>query len=77
MPVMFPLWLAGVLLFSAGQPATVLAESDVIDLKALARKARPAVMLVVVKDAKGEEIATGTGFLVSSDGKLFTNFHVI
>src|SRR5213592_2814665 len=53
------------------------AETESIDLKALAKKARPAVMLLVVSDATGKEIATGTGFLVSSDGKLITNHHVI
>ena len=57
--------------------ATVRAEPEAIDLKALAKKARPAVMLLVVSDAAGKEIATGTGFLVSSDGKLITNHHVI
>jgi tetratricopeptide (TPR) repeat protein len=57
--------------------ATVRAETETIDLKALAKKARPAVMLLVVSDAAGKEIATGTGFLVSSDGKLITNHHVI
>jgi len=55
----------------------VRAETESIDLKALAKKARPAVMLLVVSDANGKEIATGTGFLVSSDGKLITNHHVI
>jgi len=90
--------LAGIALLAANQPATVCAEtetidgaSDAINLKALAKKARPAVMLLVVSDANGKEIATGTGFLVSSDGKpkrsedaavsflpqLITNFHVI
>jgi Flp pilus assembly protein TadD len=56
---------------------TVCAETETIDLRALAKKARPAVMLLVVSDAAGKEIATGTGFLVSSDGKLITNHHVI
>jgi Flp pilus assembly protein TadD len=55
----------------------VRAETESIDLKALAKKARPAVMLLVVSDAAGKEIATGTGFLVSSDGKLISNHHVI
>ncbi len=55
----------------------VFAETETIDLKALAKKARPSVMLLVVSDAAGKEIATGTGFLVSSDGKLITNHHVI
>ncbi|MGD1018720.1 MAG: trypsin-like peptidase domain-containing protein [Verrucomicrobiia bacterium] len=34
-------------------------------------------MLLVLSDANGDEIATGTGFLVSNDGKLVTNYHVI
>jgi S1-C subfamily serine protease len=66
--------LAVASLLMAGE---VRAETEIIDLKALARKARPAVMLLVVSDATGKEIATGTGFLVSSDGKLITNHHVI
>lgn len=49
----------------------------VIDLPALARKARPAVMLLVVSDASGKPTSAGTGFVVSSDGKLLTNLHVI
>src|SRR5450759_3591072 len=53
------------------------AEKETIDLKALAKKARPAVLLLVVSDATGKEIATGTGFLGSSDGKLVTNRNVI
>ncbi|MBM3862307.1 MAG: hypothetical protein FJ395_22010 [Verrucomicrobia bacterium] len=69
--------IAGIALLAANQPATVCAQTEIIDLKALAKKARPAVMLLVVSDANGKEIATGTGFLVSSDGKLITNFHVI
>src|SRR2546426_8253971 len=68
--------LAAVALLSA-HPPTVCAETETIDLKALAKKARPAVMLLVVSDATGKQIATGTGFLVSSDGKLITNHHVI
>jgi len=69
--------LTGLALFAAIQPTTVRAETETIDLKALAKKARPAVMLLVVSDANGKEIATGTGFVVSADGKLITNFHVI
>lgn len=71
------LLLAGIALLTAHQPFSACAETEIIDLKALAKKARPAVMLLVVSDANGKEIATGTGFLVSSDGKLITNFHVI
>jgi hypothetical protein len=69
------LWLTGIALCAAN--STVCAETEQIDLKALAKKARPAVMLLVISDANGKEIATGTGFLISADGKLITNFHVI
>ena len=70
--------LAVVVLATVGAfSVTVSAETETIDLKALAKKARPAVLLLVVSDANGKEIATGTGFLVSSDGKLITNHHVI
>jgi len=68
-------WLLviGVCLLTSHAPA----EIETIDLKTLAKKARPAVMLLVVSDADGKELAAGTGFLVSSDGKLIPNHHVI
>jgi len=47
-------FIAAVALFAANQPATVCAETESIDLKALAKKARPAVMLLVVSDANGK-----------------------
>src|ERR1035438_7819399 len=75
-PVGLAVLLIGIALLFAHQPM-VCALTETIDLKALAKKARPAVMLLVVSDATGKEIVTGTGFLVSSDGKLITNHHVI
>src|SRR2546425_3202170 len=48
-----------------------------IETAAFADKARSAVMLMAVCDASGLEIAHGTGFLVSNDGRLITNRHVI
>jgi S1-C subfamily serine protease len=47
------------------------------DLPALARKTRPSVVLIVVYDSAGRPTATGTGFLISQDGILATNAHVI
>ena len=49
------------LIFAATALNPLRAETEPIDLKALAKKARPAVMLLVVSDATGKEIATGTG----------------
>src|SRR5260221_9296982 len=69
--------LTSLTLLAVIQSTAVRAETESIDLKALAKKARPAVMLLVISDASGAEIATGTGFLISSDGKLITNHHVI
>jgi tetratricopeptide (TPR) repeat protein len=47
------------------------------ELPRLAAKVRPAVVLVLVNDSLGKTIATGSGFFVSSDGKVVTNHHVI
>lgn len=35
------------------------------------------VVLIVVSDENGEPIAEGSGFIMSSDGKIVTNYHVI
>lgn len=47
------------------------------DLPALAKVARPATLQVVVSDSAGDQIATGTAFLIASDGIAVTNGHVI
>jgi hypothetical protein len=41
------------------------------------RKASPAVVLIQDYNDKGEVSASGSGFLISSDGRILTNFHVI
>lgn len=47
------------------------------DLVALAKKSRSAVVLIEVFDRANKAIATGSGFFVSNDGMLVTNFHVV
>jgi S1-C subfamily serine protease len=65
---------SSVCLASAG---LVRAEMSADDLMTLARKVRTGVMLMIVFNDSGREIASGTGFIVSGDGKLVTNRHVV
>jgi Flp pilus assembly protein TadD len=47
------------------------------DIPALTRRALKSVVLVVASDATGKELRQGSGFVVSSDGKVVTNHHVM
>jgi hypothetical protein len=47
------------------------------DIPAITRRALPAVGLILVSDSTGKEIGQGSGFVVSPDGKVITNYHVI
>lgn len=72
-----PVLLLGAVLLATARFTEVRAGAETIDLRAVAKKARPSVMMLIVSDTNDKEIGTGTGFLVSPDGKLITNHHVI
>ena len=69
--ILRPGWLA-LLLF-----ALPLGAAEIPDLRALAKQARPAVYFLAIQDGDGEVKSSGTGFLVSPDGLLVTNHHVV
>lgn len=47
------------------------------DIPAIAKKANGAVVSIVVSDKSGHPVAQGSGFLISEDGQIVTNYHVI
>jgi len=47
------------------------------DLSQLVKSSIDAVVLIVVSDATGKLVLEGSGFLVSPDGRIVTNHHVI
>jgi len=61
------------LLISIGDPAAVFAT----DIPALIQKAKPAVVEILTYDQQNKLLKTGTGFFISPDGELLTNYHVI
>jgi S1-C subfamily serine protease len=56
---------------------TATGAASALDLADLADLARPAVVRLSVSDASGRKIGGGTGFFVSADGRVVTNYHVI
>jgi S1-C subfamily serine protease len=54
--------------------STSAAQEGVADV---VKRSSDAVVLIVISNSAGQETALGSGFLVSSDGEIVTNYHVI
>jgi len=69
--VAFPLalLLAGVVAAQSAPPRK--------DIPAIAKAANGAIVSIITPDKDGKRVAQGTGFLVSTDGRIVTNYHVI
>jgi V8-like Glu-specific endopeptidase len=48
-----------------------------LDIPAISREANGAIVSIVMSDKEGHPIAQGSGFFISKDGRLVTNYHVI
>ena len=58
-------------LIGTGESAAQENVADVVS------RSSDAVVLIVISDSAGQETALGSGFLISADGEVVTNFHVI
>ena len=47
------------------------------DLPTLARETSPSVVRIVLRDQAGGELGSGSGFVIGSDGRVVTNYHVV
>jgi S1-C subfamily serine protease len=57
--------------------ASVTARSPQMTIPAIAKAANGAVVSIVMSDKDGKPIAQGSGFVISEDGLIVTNYHVI
>jgi serine protease Do len=48
-----------------------------VDIPGIVRQAKPAVVQIITLDERDKPLKAGTGFFISADGNLLTNYHVI
>jgi S1-C subfamily serine protease len=73
-------YIAAALLLVAAmsaQNAPSTSKSPDLDIPAIAREANGSVVSIVMSDKDGHPLAQGSGFLISKDGRIVTNYHVI
>ncbi len=73
-------YMAAVLLLVAAmsaQNAPNTNKGDRLDIPAISREANGAVVSIVMSDKNGHPVTQGSGFLISKDGQVVTNYHVI
>jgi len=51
--------------------------SYAFDLKDITRNVSPSVLMLEIMDSQGKRIGSGTGFCISNEGWIVTNYHVI
>src|ERR1039458_6202061 len=76
----FMKYMAAVLLLVASMSAQNVpstSKSTDLDIPAIAREANGSVVSIVMSDKDGHPLAQGSGFLISKDGQVVTNYHVI
>jgi S1-C subfamily serine protease len=66
-----------IILFVAGQFLNGFGQTSESSVTAVVQHSAEAVVLIVISDGSGKEVTLGSGFIISADGKIVTNFHVI
>ena len=62
---------------TAAQNAPSTSKSPDRDIPAIAQEANGSVVSIVMSDKEGHPLAQGSGFVISKDGRIVTNYHVI